>query len=81
MSIRFRCKKCNQKYELDDDCSGDTLDCIRCKTQMVVPTESEIPANDSAKPVLPHVTDGKEKIQEIRITSSTAKNKAPDDIL
>lgn len=81
MSIRFRCKKCNQKYELDDDCSGDTLDCIRCKTQMVVPMESEIPANDSAKPVLPHVTDGKEKIQEIRITSSTAKNKAPDDII
>ena len=81
MSIRFRCKKCNQKYELDDDCSGDTLDCIRCKTQMEVPPESEIPSNDSAKPVLPPVTDRKEKIQEIRITSSTAKNKAPDDII
>lgn len=81
MSIRFRCKKCNQKYELDDDCSGDTLDCIRCKTRMVVPPASEIPANDSARPVPPPVTDGKEKIQEIRIASSTAKNKAADDII
>ncbi|MEI8248693.1 MAG: hypothetical protein WCI51_22885 [Lentisphaerota bacterium] len=81
MSIRFRCKKCNQKYELDDDCSGDTLDCIRCKISMEVPRESEIPPNDHTLNDLTPIIDGKEKIQEIKISSSTAKNKAPDDII
>ncbi len=85
MSIRFRCKNCNQKYELENDCSGDTLDCIICKNKMLVPLESEIPPNISIKTTasltnLAH-KDEKEKIQEIRISSSTAKNKAPDDII
>jgi hypothetical protein len=48
MSIRFRCKKCNQKYELDDDFAGDTLECGKCDTQMLVPQESEIPPKASA---------------------------------
>lgn len=86
MSIRFRCKKCNQKYELDDNCSGDTLDCIRCKTQMLVPQESEIPPGssvnkDNTVTGLTPVLKNKEKIQEIKIASSTSKNKAPDDII
>lgn len=49
MSIRFRCKKCNQKYELDDDFSGDTLECSKCNTPMLVPTTSEIPPRASAE--------------------------------
>jgi hypothetical protein len=47
MSIRFRCKKCNQKYELEDDCAGDTIDCTRCNTPMLVPQQSEIPPGTS----------------------------------
>jgi len=86
MSIRFRCKKCNQKYELDDDCAGDNLDCVRCNTEMQVPQESEIAANASAKKdsTLTHlvpVINAQDKIQEIKIASNTAKNKAPDDII
>jgi hypothetical protein len=86
MSIRFRCKKCNQKYELDDDCSGDTLNCVRCKSKMLVPQESEIPQNASIKKAAAlansaPAADDKNKIQEIRIASNTSKNKAPDDII
>ncbi|MFA6102866.1 MAG: hypothetical protein WCV67_20640 [Victivallaceae bacterium] len=81
MSIRFRCKKCNQKYELDDDCSGDKLDCVRCSSQMLVPAESEISASANTLTDLTPAISEKNKIQEIKIASSTAKNKAPDDII
>jgi Zn finger protein HypA/HybF involved in hydrogenase expression len=49
MSIRFRCKNCNQKYELDDDFAGDTLECGKCNTPMLVPPTSEIPLRTSAE--------------------------------
>jgi len=86
MSIRFRCKNCNQKYELDDDCSGATLDCDRCKNPMVVPPESEIPPSTKKETPapsgeVPPTSAPEAKVQEIRIASSTAKNQATDDIV
>lgn len=79
MSIRFRCKKCNQKYEMDDDCAGDTVECAKCKNPMLVPPESEIPPSSSstqaAVPVVetPITTDDKKnEIQEVRVPSSTS---------
>ncbi len=87
MSIRFRCKKCNQKYELDDDCSGDTLDCGRCKAPMLVPQKSEIPPSASGEKTaapsgeVPIAENKKDEIREVRIASGTSKNKDSGDIV
>ena len=74
MSIRFRCKNCNQKYEMEDDCSGDTVECAKCKTPMLVPPESEIPPSSSSQqPAAPAADNKKNEIQEVRVPSSTSK--------
>lgn len=78
MSIRFRCKKCNQKYEMDDDCAGDTVECAKCKNPMLVPPQSEIPPSASitqaAAPVAEAAVteDRKGDIQEVRVPSSAS---------
>ena len=78
MSIRFRCKNCNQKYEMEEDCSGETVECAKCKTPMVVPPESEIPPSASSTQVAapaveaPVTDDKKSEIQEVMIPASTS---------
>ena len=78
MSIRFRCKNCDQKYEMEEDCSGETVECAKCKTPMVVPPESEIPPSASSTQVAapaveaPVTDDKKSEIQEVMIPASTS---------
>jgi len=94
MSIRFRCKGCNQKYELEDDWSGETVDCVKCRTAMQVPEKSEIPdGKDTQSPehhkniekaipiasFIPNVD--KSKVQRIKVSSTNSKNQSPDDIV
>lgn len=88
MGIRFRCKNCNQKYELEDQWAGQVSECLRCGAAMQVPKESQIPQDNTpnktktirrAMPVQGiNVLD---KIQKVQIVSATAKNGAADDIV
>ena len=88
MGIRFRCKNCNQKYELEDQWAGQVSECLRCGAAMQVPKESQIPQDNTPnktktiKRAMPvqglNVLD---KIQKVQIVSATAKNGAADDII
>lgn len=75
MSIRFRCKKCNQKYELDDDFAGDTLECGKCDTPMLVPQESEIPPKATAP------TDDKPVTPDYQPDSASASATSEDNVI
>lgn len=96
MAVRFRCKGCNQKYELEKDWSGETVDCVKCGTAMQVPEKSEIPDGKDIPAVPPHkniekataiasfipvVDKSKDKIQRIKVSSTNSKNQSPDDII
>ena len=88
MGIRFRCKNCNQKYELEDQWAGQVSECLRCGAAMQVPKESQMPQDNASnksrtiKRAMPvqglNVLD---KIQKVQIVSVTAKNGAADDII
>lgn len=88
MGIRFRCKNCNQKYELEDQWGGQVSECLRCGAAMQVPKESQIPQDNipnkskTIKRAMPvqgiNVLD---KIQKVQIVSATAKSGAADDII
>jgi transcription initiation factor IIE alpha subunit len=89
MGIRFRCKNCNQKYELEDQWAGQVSECLRCGAAMQVPKESQIPQDNTAskkskiiKRAMPvqgiNVLD---RIQKVQIISATAKSGAADDII
>ncbi len=96
MAVRFRCKGCNQKYELEDDWSGETVDCVKCGTPMRVPEKSEIPDGKDIPVAAPHkniekataiasfipvIDKSKDKIQRIKVSSTNSKNQSPDDII
>ncbi len=88
MGIRFRCKNCNQKYELEDHWAGQVSECLRCGAAMQVPKESQIPQDSNSKksktirramPV--QGINPLDKIQKVQIVSATAKSGAADDII
>lgn len=85
MGIRFRCKNCNQKYELDNEWAGKVSECLRCGAAMPVPggpQESTPPKSNSMQRAIPvEGLNPMDKIQKLQIVSATAKTGAPDDII
>ncbi|MFA6101458.1 MAG: hypothetical protein WCV67_01570 [Victivallaceae bacterium] len=89
MGIRFRCKNCNQKYELEDQWAGQVSECLRCGAAMQVPRESQIPPEKTAAPKSKTIRRAMpvqginvlDKIQKVQIVSATTKSGAEDDII
>lgn len=85
MGIRFRCKNCNQKYELENDWAGKVSECLRCGAAMPVPgepPENTPPKSNSIQRAIPvEGLNPMDKIQKLQIVSATAKNGAADDII
>ena len=88
MGIRFRCKNCNQKYELESDWAGKVTECLRCGAALPVPQDVQLPEGNTlpkdnsmqkASPV--EGLDPMDKIQRLQIVSATAKSGAPDDLI
>lgn len=86
MGIRFRCKNCNQKYELESEWAGKVTECLRCGAAMPVPKslpDEDIPSkSNSMQKALPvEGLNPMDKIQKLQIVSATAKSGAPDDLI
>ncbi|MHB9138277.1 MAG: hypothetical protein ACYC4Q_02620 [Victivallaceae bacterium] len=88
MGIRFRCRNCNQKYELEDEWAGKVSECLRCGAAMPVPGGSQLsadetlPKSNSIQRAIPvEGLNPMDKIQKLQIVSATAKTGAPDDII
>lgn len=91
MGIRFRCKNCRQKYELDNGFAGQDVECVRCQKQMTVPVETELPSKrtetstDSAGKIkrAEAVADlmNMQKIKKVQSISQNSKSASEEDIV
>ncbi|MBQ7590365.1 MAG: hypothetical protein IJU47_06745 [Verrucomicrobia bacterium] len=50
MDITFNCPKCDQELVVDDSYAGEQIECPECSSQIIVPSESNVSAVESAQP-------------------------------
>lgn len=90
MSIRFRCKNCNQKYELDDDWLGEIAECVKCGELLPIPARSEQLAPDTPLSDSPHQLEKTvplidifhpRKVKKIKNISSFGPDASANDIV
>ncbi len=83
MSVRFRCKNCGQKYELNESWVGKITACMKCGYDMHVPLVSDLIAgreSNSQHHVGANPVFNPDKIHTIYIDTTTVREQ-PDDII
>lgn len=83
MSVRFRCKNCGQKYELNESWVGKITACMKCGFDMQVPLVSDLIAGREGNSLqLAGVKSvfNFDKIHTIYIHTTTVREQ-PDDII
>ena len=48
MDITFNCPKCDQELVVDDSYVGEQIECPECSSQIIVPAESNVSADEAA---------------------------------